>query len=251
MWYPQHPQQYHPGPYEMYHDHPHYEWPPMRAPPRRAPPMHGPPMRAPRAAMYTEEPRDDVEESAEVAVARGFAALVGDMTLAMGRSLARFPVDMRIVPFGGLASNKVETAAVRGSAPSASPFPIKIPVSVETALTGQIKFVEWMTTQCATNVHHAHHAAFIAALNMVRAEARYTRLVYRQTGGTGSVHDDPELQPISDRASALEAYNHLKAYLDAEGKNAPSSERAAYQKAAKNLLQPEISNLVKKWREGQ
>ena len=249
MWYPHHPphpQQYHPGPYDMYHDHPPYEWPPMRAPPMRAPPM-----RAPRAAMYTEEPRDDVEESAEVAVARGFAALVGDMTLAMGHNLARFPVDRRIVPFGGLASNKPETAAVRGSAPSATPFSIEIPVSVETALTGQIKFVEWMQTQCATNVHHAHHAAFNAALGMVRAEARYTRLMYRQTGGTGSVYDDPELQPVSDRASALVAYEHLKAYLDAEGANGANPEKSAYQKAGKHLLHTEISNLMKKWRDGK
>lgn len=251
MWYPQHPQhpqQYHPGPYDMYHhEHPPYEWPPMRAPPMRARPMRAPM----RAAMYTEEPREDVEESAEVAVARGFAALVNDMTLAMGHSLARFPVDRRIVPFGGLASNKPETAAVRGSAPSALQFSIKIPVSVETALTGQIKFVEWLTTQCATNVHHAHHAAFIAALNMVRAEARYTRLMYRQTGGTGSVYDDPELQPVPDRASALIAYDHLKAYLDAEGLNSANPEKSAYHKAARHLLLPDVGNLVKKWRDGK
>jgi hypothetical protein len=190
----------------MYPDHhQHYEWPPMPA--RRAP--RAPAMRA----MYTEDPREDVQESAEAAVARGFAALVNEMTVAMGRSLARLPVERRIVPFGGFSRNTVETAAVRGAAPSASPFKIEVPVSVDTALTGQIKFLEWLTTQCATNVHHAHHAAFIAALNMARAAARYTRLVYLQTGGTGSVYDDPELQPLSDRASALAALDHLTRYM--------------------------------------
>ena len=252
MWYPQ---QYHPGPsYDMYHDH--YEWPPMRGrrPPMRAPSMHAPSMHAPAMrAMYTEEPREEVEESTEVAVARGFAALVGDMTLAMGHSLARFPVDRRIVPFGGLGSNKVETAAVRGAAPSASPFTIEVPVSVETALTGQIKFVEWMTTQCATNVHHAHHAAFLAALNMVRAEARYTRLVYRQTGGTGSVYDDPELQPVSGRASALDAYDILRAYIEAEHTNKAASgvDKEANRKARALILHSDFTSLVSKWRESK
>lgn len=198
MWYhPQYP------PY-MYPEHPPYEWPPMHA-------VRAQPPRVP--AMYTEETRDDVDESAEAAVARGFAALVDDLTVSMGRSLARVPVESRIVPFGGFARKRGETAAVRGAAPSAAPFTVEIPVSVDTALSGQIKFLEWLTTQCATNVHHAHHAAFIAALNMARAAARYTRLMYRQTGGTGSVYDDPELQPVPDRAAALAAYEHLTRYM--------------------------------------
>jgi hypothetical protein len=239
VWYPP---QYHPGPY-MYPDHQQYEWPPMPA--RRAP--RAPAMRA----MYTEDPREDVQESAEAAVARGFAALVNEMTVAMGRSLARLPVERRIVPFGGFSRNNVETAAVRGAAPSASPFTIEIPVSVETALTGQIKFLEWLTTQCATNVHHAHHAAFIAALNMARAAARYTRLVYRQTGGTGSVYDEPELQPLSDRASALAAFDHLQRYVIAE-KATTQDTRQIYKEKLKALNPGTLNNIgdvVKLWRE--
>jgi hypothetical protein len=235
MWYPP---QYHPGvPPYMYPEPPYHQWPAPRAPPARPP----------RRAIYTEEPRDaDVEESAEVAVARGFGALVQDMLREMGRGLARFPVDMRIVPFAALTRNAVETAAVRGSAPSASPFTLEVPVSVETALTGQIKLVEWMQTQCATNVHHAHHAAFNAALSMVRAAARYTRLVYRQTGGTESLYDDPELQPLSDRASALAAYEHLRTYLEKEA-GSSRADKGDYTTAHRQLLHKDIEVLVKKW----
>lgn len=239
MWYhPQYP------PY-MYPEHPPYEWPPMHA-------VRAQPPRAP--AMYTEETREDVDESAEAAVARGFAALVDDLTVSMGRSLARVPVERRIVPFGGFARKRGETAAVRGAAPSASPFTVEIPVSVDTALSGQIKFLEWLTTQCATNVHHAHHAAFIAALSMARAAARYTRLMYRQTGGTGSVYDDPELQPVPDRAAALDAYRILRAFLEEEGKNRksmPPQSQSLYDKAKAHVLHTDLSAYVETWREGK
>ena len=218
MWYPPHPPRYHPAQY-MYTEHP-YDWQPM--------PMPMPP----RRATYTEEPRADVEESAEAAVAKAFSTLVDTMTVQMGRSLARVPIHDQIVPFAAL-SGSAETAAVRGSAPAPMPFTVKIPLSVEAALTDQIAFLEWMLTQSATNIHHRQHAAFHAALRMARASARFTRLMYRQAGGVGSVYEDPELQPISDRAAALAAYEHLARFLDAE--KAKSNHSQPYQNALYNI----------------
>ena len=221
MWYP--PPRYHPAQY-MYTEHP-YEWAPM-PPPMPAPmPAPMPPRRAyeERRATYADEPRADVEESAEAAVAKAFATLVDAMTVQMGRSLARTPVHDRIVPFAALSSS-ADTAAVRGSAPSPMSFKVKVPLSVEEALTDQIAFLEWMITQSATNIHHRQHAAFHAALRMARAAARFTRLMYRQAGGVGSAYQDPELRPVPDRAAAFHAYEHITRFVNAE-KNASPSDR--------------------------
>ena len=187
----------------------------------------------PRRATYAEGPRADVEESAEAAVAKAFATLVDAMTVQMGRSLARTPVHDRIAPFAALSSS-ADTAAVRGSAPSPMSFRVTVPLSVDEALTGQIAFLEWMLTQSATNIHHRQHAAFHAALRMARASARFTRLMYRQAGGVGSVYEDPELQPITDRAAALAAYEHLVHYMK-QTDGVPQSEKSMRAEALKEL----------------
>lgn len=235
MWYPPHPPRYHPAQY-MYTEHP-YEWQPM--------PMPMPP----RRATYTEEPRADVEESAEAAVAKAFSTLVDTMTVQMGRSLARVPIHDQIVPFAAL-SGSAETAAVRGSAPAPMPFTVKIPLSVEAALTDQIAFLEWMITQSATNIHHRQHAAFHAALRMARASARFTRLMYRQAGGVGSVYEDPELQPLPDRAAALAAYEHLARFVESEKKNGtkdPYYAKALY--GFDSTMTSKLDALAKFWKQ--
>ena len=229
MWYP--PPRYHPAQY-MYTEHP-YEWAPM--PPPMPAPM--PPPMPPRRATYAEETRADVEESAEAAVAKAFATLVDAMTVQMGRSLARTPVHDRIVPFAALSSS-ADTAAVRGSAPSPMSFKVKVPLSVDEALTDQIAFLEWMITQSATNIHHRQHAAFHAALRMARAAARFTRLMYRQAGGVGSAYQDPELRPVPDRAAALSAYEHITRFVQAE-RDASQSDRAY--KAALDAIDRDVT----------
>jgi hypothetical protein len=187
-----------------------------------------------------EMPEPDVMLSGEVRIARGFNSLVKCMLRKMTRSLAQSPVEMSVVPFAAFEAIATQPSSsrareadredaesaldIRGSAPSVLAFPVQVPTSIEDALTRQMEFVDWMLTQSATNVHHSHHAAFNAALLVVRGELRFTRLVHRHQAGS-SVYGDKELQPSPDFESALAGLEHCAAYvtarnIDEKGKKA-------------------------------
>lgn len=228
-----------PSPY-MYTEYTPYEWPQMPPPMPPMPPMHRAYAQQPHHQQqqqhpsqyrhpHVEMPDPEVALSAEVRIARGFHALVKCMLRKMTRSLAQSPVDMCVVPFAafepltqltpskardGERADMEAAADIRGAAPSVIEFQVELPISIEDALTKQIGFVDWMITQSATNVHHSHHAAFTAALSVMRAELRFTRLVHRhQTGTSESIYGDNELQPLPGFASAFAGLEHCAAYL--------------------------------------
>ena len=229
-----------PSPY-MYTEYTPYEWPQMPPPMPPMPPMHRAYAQQPHHQQqqqqhpsqyrhpHVEMPDPEVALSAEVRIARGFHALVKCMLRKMTRSLAQSPVDMCVVPFAafepltqltpskardGERADMEAAADIRGAAPSVIEFQVELPISIEDALTKQIGFVDWMITQSATNVHHSHHAAFTAALSVMRAELRFTRLVHRhQTGTFESIYGDNELQPLPGFASAFAGLEHCATHL--------------------------------------
>jgi hypothetical protein len=72
-----------------------------------------------------------------------------------------------------------------------------------------------MLTQAGPNLHHTQHAAFLAALRMVKAVARYTRVVYRHRNGRDPIGSDPEMMPAEPtKNDALAAARLLLAYAD-------------------------------------
>ena len=251
-----------PSPY-MYTEYTPYEWPQMPPPMPPMPPMHRAyaQQQQQHPSQYrhphVEMPDPEVALSAEVRIARGFHALVKCMLRKMTRSLAQSPVDMCVVPFAafepltqltpskardGERADMEAAADIRGAAPSVIEFQVELPISIEDALTKQIGFVDWMITQSATNVHHSHHAAFTAALSVMRAELRFTRLVHRhQTGTSESIYGDNELQPIPGFASAFAGLEHCAAYLS-NLKVEPKTRQAAElkKKAAEAAVQQAI-----------
>jgi hypothetical protein len=178
----------------------------------------------------------------------------------MTRSLAQSPVEMSVVPFAafepltqltpskardGERADTEAAADIRGAAPSVIEFQVELPISIEDALTKQIGFVDWMITQSATNVHHSHHAAFTAALSVMRAELRFTRLVHRhQTGTSESIYGDNELQPLPGFASAFAGLEHCAAYLrdlKQEPKQQQQKQAAEHKKKALESVQVAIA----------
>ncbi len=211
-------------------------WPQqMWYPPYPQPPQYPPFARPPMPYMYTEYPyewqppqrrrnNDDVTHDSEVLVATGFTTLVESMLGAMKRGLNSFPPSMRVTPFAAFTTSDAkvsnDVASVRGSGPSVVDYDAVVPESADGALTEGIRFVDWMLTQAGPNLHHTQHAAFNAALRMVRAVLRYTRVVYRHrhggpTGDAEPIGSDPEMAPATPTAKeALVASRILHQYIE-------------------------------------
>jgi len=207
VWYPYQRPMY--PPQMMYTE---YDWQaqgPMRPPMPPMPPMaQGPPM----GRQY------EVALEPETLIATGFTTLVESMLGAMKRGLNAFPSSMRVTPFAAFASSDPrvvnDVASVRGSGPSVVDFDAVVPDSAESALNESIKFADFLLTQAAPNLHHSQHAAFNAALRMVRSVMRYTRVVYKHRHGLAPIGSDPEMVPAPpSEYDALVAARIVSEYL--------------------------------------
>ena len=163
-------------------------------------------------------PAYEVALEPETLVATGFTTLVESMLGAMKRGLNAFPSSMRVTPFAAFTSSdervRNDVASVRGSGPSVVDFDAVVPDSAEAALTESIRFADFMLTQAGPNLHHSQHAAFNAALRMVRSVMRYTRVVYKHRHGLEPIGADPEMIPAPpSEYDALVAARIVNAYV--------------------------------------
>jgi hypothetical protein len=213
VWYPYQQRPMYP-PQMMYTE---YDWQaqgPMAPQMPRPPQMPQGPL--PQGPLYRHAYEATLEP--ETLVATGFTTLVESMLGAMQRGLNAFPSSMRVTPFAAFTSSdervRNDVASVRGSGPSVVDFDAVVPDSAESALTESIRFADFLLTQAAPNLHHSQHAAFNAALRMVRSVMRYTRVVYKHRHGLEPIGSDPEMGPSPPGAyDALVAARVVSAYL--------------------------------------